>query len=134
LSVFQPVSFTGRDEDITPERRLRQRYTLSHLAKDVSSQVGKVEPTRDWFPISFISTFADFRTWSRGKSRIGARCPAACHPNCGVGTALMINKETKEWAPVPRFLDAEQLTKDVTAITDAARGKNFSNFMMAMAL
>jgi len=39
-----------------------------------------------------------------------------CHPNCGVGTALMINKETKEWAPVPRFLDAEQLTKDVTAI------------------
>jgi acylphosphatase len=57
-----------------------------------------------------------------------------CHPNCGVGTAMMINKETKEWAPVPRFLDAVQLTKDVTAITDAARGKNFSNFMMAMAL
>ena len=26
--AFQPVSFTGRDEDITPERRLRQRYTL----------------------------------------------------------------------------------------------------------
>jgi len=51
-----------------------------------------------------------------------------------VGTALMINKETKEWAPVPRFLDAVQLTKDVTDITDAARGKTFSNFMMAMAL
>ena len=46
----------------------------------------------------------------------------------------MINKETKEWAPVPRFLNATQLTKDVTAITDAARGKTFSNFMMAMAL
>ena len=59
--AFQPVSFTGRDEDITPERRLRQRYTLSHLAQDVSAQVGKVEPTRDWFPISFISTFAGFR-------------------------------------------------------------------------
>jgi hypothetical protein len=57
-----------------------------------------------------------------------------CHPNCGVGTALMINKETKEWAPVPRFLDAQQLTKDVAAITDANRGKGFSNFMMAMAL
>jgi hypothetical protein len=46
----------------------------------------------------------------------------------------MINKETKEWAPVPRFLDAPNLTKDVTAITDAARGKGFSNFMMALAL
>ena len=30
---FQPVSFTGRDEEITPERRIRQRYTLSHLAQ-----------------------------------------------------------------------------------------------------
>ena len=131
---FQPVSFTGRDEDITPERRLRQRYTLSHLAKDVSAQVGKVEPTRDWFPISFISTFAGFADMVKGNESQWGSLSCGCHPNCGVGTALMINKETKEWAPVPRFLDAEQLTKDVTAITDAARGKTFSNFMMAMAL
>src|SRR5215468_10180646 len=131
---FQPVSFTGRDEDITPERRLRQRYTLSHLAKDVSAQVGKVEPTRDWFPISFISTFAGFADMVKGTESQWGSLSCGCHPNCGVGTALMINKETKEWAPVPRFLDATQLTKDVTAITDAARGKGFSNFMMAMAL
>src|SRR5882757_5064049 len=131
---FQPVSFTGRDEDITPERRLRQRYTLSHLAQDVSSQVGKVEPTRDWFPISFISTFAGFSDMVKGQESNWGSLSCGCHPNCGVGTALMINKETKEWAPVPRFLDAQQLTKDVTAITDAARGKNFSNLMMAMAL
>src|SRR5438132_740191 len=131
---FQPVSFTGRDEDITPERRLRQRYTLSHLAKDVSTQVGKVEPTRDWFPISFVSTFAGFSDMVKGPESQWGSLSCGCHPNCGVGTALMINKETKEWAPVPRFLDAVQLTKDVTDITDAARGKNFSNFMMAMAL
>src|SRR5438034_6697148 len=131
---FQPVSFTGRDEDITPERRLRQRYTLSHLAKDVSNQVGKVEPTRDWFPISFISTFAGFADMVKGNESQWGSLSCGCHPNCGVGTAIMINKETKEWAPVPRFLDAQQLTKDVTAITDAARGKTFSNFMMGMAL
>jgi uncharacterized radical SAM superfamily Fe-S cluster-containing enzyme len=131
---FQPVSFTGRDEDITPERRLRQRYTLSHLAKDVSAQVGKVEPTRDWFPISLFSTFAGFSDMVKGQDSQWGSLSCGCHPNCGVGTALMINKETKEWAPVPRFLDAVQLTKDVTDITDAARGKNFSNFMMAMAL
>ena len=46
----------------------------------------------------------------------------------------MVNKFTKEWAPVPRFLDAQGLTRDVNAITDAARGKSFSNFMMALAL
>jgi 7,8-dihydro-6-hydroxymethylpterin dimethyltransferase len=131
---FQPVSFTGRDEDITPERRLRQRYTLSHLAQDVSKQVGRIEPHRDWFPISFISTFAGFADMVKGNESQWGALSCGCHPNCGVGTAMMINKETKEWAPVPRFLDAVQLTKDVTDITDAARGKNFSNFMMAMAL
>src|SRR5207237_7983570 len=45
--AFQPVSFTGRDEDITPERRLRQRYTLSHMALDVKKQVGITAPPRD---------------------------------------------------------------------------------------
>ncbi len=123
--AFQPVSFTGRDEDITPERRMRQRYTLSHLAQDVSKQVGKVEPTRDWFPISFIATFAGFADLSHGPEAQWGSVSCGCHPNCGVGTALMINKETKEWAPVPRFLNVPQLVKDVTEITDAARGKKF---------
>src|ERR671915_243172 len=57
---FQPVSFTGRDEEITPERRQAQRYTLSHLAHDVKNQTGLGEPTRDWFPISFMNTFTDW--------------------------------------------------------------------------
>ena len=34
---FQPVSFSGRDEAITDERRQAQRYTLSHLAHDVKT-------------------------------------------------------------------------------------------------
>jgi len=46
----------------------------------------------------------------------------------------MINKETKEWAPVPRFLDVPQLVKDVTAITDAARSTKFTKMMMGLAL
>ncbi len=54
---FQPVSFTGRDEEVTPERRAAQRYTLSHLAHDVKNQTGLGEPIRDWFPISFMGTF-----------------------------------------------------------------------------
>ena len=131
---FQPVSFTGRDEDITPERRLKQRYTLSHLAQDVSKQVGKVEPTRDWFPISLISVFAGFADLVHGPDTQWGSLSCGCHPNCGVGTAVMINKETKEWAPVPRFLDVPQLVKDVTAITDAARGTKFTKMMMGLAL
>src|SRR4029077_5980726 len=37
---FQPVSFTGRDEDVADDVRARQRYTLSHLAHDVKKQTG----------------------------------------------------------------------------------------------
>jgi hypothetical protein len=48
--------------------------------------------------------------------------------------SLVINKETKEMAPVPQFLNIPQLIQDVQKVTDAARGKRFSNFMMGLAL
>jgi 7,8-dihydro-6-hydroxymethylpterin dimethyltransferase len=132
--AFQPVSFTGRDEDITPQRRLRQRYTLAHLAGDVKKQIGITEPTRDWFPISMFSAFADFADLVKGPEAQWGMVSCGCHPNCGVGTALMINKETKEWAPVPEFLNVPGLVKDIQKITDAGRSKNFSNFMLAMGI
>ena len=65
---FQPVSFTGRDEEVTVERREAQRYTLSHLAHDVKNQIGIGEPMRDWFPISFIGTFTDWADLVHGPS------------------------------------------------------------------
>ncbi len=130
---FQPVSFTGRDEDITDERRLRQRYTLSHLAHDVKNQTGYTEPTRDWFPISLMGAFADFADLVHGPNAEWGQASCGCHPNCGVGTAMMINKETKEMAPVPQFLNIPGLLKDMQKLTDAARGKWFSNLMMGLA-
>ncbi len=132
--AFQPVSFTGRDEDITPERRARQRYTLSHMAADVKTQLGITEPTRDWFPLSLMGAFADFADMVHGPEAQWGQVSCGCHPNCGVGTALMINKENKEWAPVSEFLNIPGLVKDMQKITDAGRGKKFSNLMMGLAL
>ncbi len=54
---FQPVSFTGRDEDISDEERHRKRYTTSHLARDLSRYYdGKIDPYRDWYPFPFRSS------------------------------------------------------------------------------
>jgi uncharacterized radical SAM superfamily Fe-S cluster-containing enzyme len=131
---FQPVSFTGRDEEVTDERRRRQRYTLCHMAQDVKDQLGISEPTRDWFPISLMSVFADFADLVHGAQRDWGHLNCGCHPNCGVGTAFMINKATKERAMVPEFMNIPQLVRDTQKITDAARSKKFSNFMMALAL
>jgi uncharacterized radical SAM superfamily Fe-S cluster-containing enzyme len=131
---FQPVSFTGRDEEITAQRRLQQRYTLSHLAHDVKNQVGITEPTRDWFPLSLMGAFADFADLVHGPNAEWGQVSCGCHPNCGVGTAVMIDKENREMRPVPEFLNIPGLVKDMQKITDAARGKWMSNVMMGLTL
>jgi uncharacterized radical SAM superfamily Fe-S cluster-containing enzyme len=131
---FQPVSFTGRDEEITPERRKAQRYTLSHLAHDVKGQTGLGEPVRDWFPISFMGTFTDWADLVHGPSAEWGNLTCGCHPNCGVGMAVMIDKETKEAVPVTAFLNADQLAKDLVKVNDAARGRKLSVLGMALAL
>ncbi len=131
---FQPVSFTGRDEEITSERRKAQRYTLSHLAHDVKNQTGLGEPTRDWFPISFMGTFTDWADVVKGPENEWGNLTCGCHPNCGVGMAVMIDKETKEAVPVTAFLKAEQLAKDVAQVTDGGRGRMASIVGMALAL
>ncbi len=131
---FQPVSFTGRDEEVTPERRAAQRYTLSHLAHDVKNQTGIGEPTRDWFPISYMNTFTDWAdVVKQGQGEFG-NLSCGCHPNCGIGMAVMVDKETKEAVPVTAFLRSNQLSKDVAAVNDAARGKTLSLIGMALAV
>ena len=131
---FQPVSFTGRDEAITDERRQAQRYTLSHLAHDVKSQVGIGEPVRDWFPISFMSTFSDFADLIHGPDANWGQLSCGCHPNCGTGMAIMCDKETKEYVPVTAFLNADRLAKDIARVNDAARGRFLSMAGVTLAL
>ena len=55
--AYQPVSFTGRDEDISDEDRIEQRYTLSHLAHDLAKHTGYLDPMRDFFPLSALGPF-----------------------------------------------------------------------------
>jgi len=131
---FQPVSFTGRDEAISDDRRHAQRYTLSHLAHDLKNQMGIGEPERDWFPISFMSTFSDWADLVHGPQHEWGQLSCGCHPNCGVGLAIMVDKETKERAPVTSFLNAERLAKDVARVNDAARGKFLSVVGVALSL
>jgi uncharacterized radical SAM superfamily Fe-S cluster-containing enzyme len=133
---FQPVSFTGRDEAITDDRRKAQRYTLSHLAHDVKGQTGLGEPARDWFPISFMSTFSDWADLMHVNDLKNdwGQLSCGCHPNCGTGMAVMIDKETKEAVPVTAFLHGDQLAKDIAKVNDASRGKFLSGLGMALCL
>ncbi len=116
---FQPVSFTGRDEDISDEDRLRQRYTLSHLAHDVKKQTGISEPLRDWFPLSAIGPFSDLTDMMKGPDQEWGTLKCGCHPNCGTGMILMVDKQKKRWLPMTEFFNLDQMLKDVQEIVDA---------------
>ena len=112
---------------------MAQRYTLANLAHDVKNQTGLGEPARDWFPLSFISTFSDWSDLVHGPEHQWGQLSCGCHPNCGVGMAVMVDKETGESAPVTSFWNADQLAKDVARVNDAARGKWLSIIGMALA-
>ncbi len=121
---FQPVSFTGRDEEITDERRHRERYTTSHLAREFQRwSGGKIDPHRDWFPLGAgapLTALADHI--SSPHDRFGGMC-VSCHPDCGSCVFLVVNNKTKEYAPLSQFFNLEQFIQDTLIITDSARGK-----------
>jgi uncharacterized radical SAM superfamily Fe-S cluster-containing enzyme len=131
---FQPVSFTGRDEEISDEERHRKRYTLSHLAEDLKRQTGVTDPLRDWFPLSASSALSHVTDLMKGPGADWGSLSCGCHPDCGVGMGFMVSKKTKAWAPLSDFLDVEQVLKDATAIADSARGRVLTTVQTALSL
>jgi hypothetical protein len=131
---FQPVSFTGRDEDISDEDRQARRYTLSHLARDLKQQTGVSEPLRDWFPLSASSVFSDVTDLMHGPAADWGSLKCGCHPNCGIGTGFIVSKKTHAWAPVSAFIDVERMMQDARQIADAARSPRLTRLQTAISL
>jgi uncharacterized radical SAM superfamily Fe-S cluster-containing enzyme len=133
--AFQPVSFTGRDEDIDDVTRQRQRYTLSQMTEDLRSQLAADwQPLRDWFPLSSYSAFTSIMDMLQGADAPWGWSSCNCHPNCGIFTLLVVNRNTKEWTPLFKFFDYENFIRDVAVITDTARGKSFAKVQLALAI
>ena len=133
--VFQPVSFTGRDESIEDESRHAQRYTLSQLVEDLQSQLrGNPKPMCDWFPLSTYSAFTSVMDILQGPEASWGWSACNCHPNCGVFTLLVVNRRTQEWVPLFEFFDYERFMRDVKIITDTARGKVLTETQLGLAI
>ena len=131
---FQPISFTGRDEDVSDEERMAKRYTLGHLAHDLKSQLGITEPMRDWVPLSAMNPFSDFVDLLQGPDSAFGSLNCGCHPNCGIGTILLVNKQTKEMAPLAQFLNIDQLLEDVQQIADRSLSKPWALTALALSV
>ena len=80
---FQPVSFTGRDEE-NDERRFRQRHAFASAG--TSSQLG-VRNRSGMVPISLIVS-SDFGDLVHGPQANWGHLCCSCYPDCGVGTGF----------------------------------------------
>jgi hypothetical protein len=131
---FQPVSFSGRCEDISDERRRSERYTLSHLVHDVHDQTGLTEPLRDWFPLGAMNPFSDLADLLLGPDSPFGALKCGCHPHCGVGTILLVHKRTRQMVPVSAFVDLERLLADVQVVVDSGHGRSATVAALAVAV
>jgi uncharacterized radical SAM superfamily Fe-S cluster-containing enzyme len=121
LLSFQPVSFTGRDEAISDQRRAAQRYTIADLAHDVKRQTGLGDPVRDWFPISLVGGLGDWADLMHGPSAEWGHLNCGCHPDCGAGMVVMVDKETKERTIFTHFFNVERASRDTAIVSSAVR-------------
>ena len=125
--AFQPVSFTGRDEEVSDEVRLRQRYTTSHLAHDLARYYeGRIDPYRDWYPLGASTAFAALADHLGGPERDFGQLNCGCHPNCGAATMMVANSRTGQWATLMSFFDLERFFRDLDVVVDSARGRTLT--------
>ena len=92
----------GATRTSTTRRANQQRYTLSHLAHDVKDQAGIGEPharlvSRSRRP----DPFSDLKDLLGGLESEWGSFKCGCHPNCGIGTMLLVDEKTKEAVTVP---------------------------------
>src|SRR6185295_1251056 len=66
----------------------------SHLAHDLKTQLGVTEPMRDWFPLSAMNPFSDVVDRLLDPKAEFGSLKCGCHPNCGIGTVLLVHKKT----------------------------------------
>ncbi len=119
---FQPVSFTGRDEDIGDEERDAKRYTLSHLAHDLHEQIG-----RDRAAARLVPALGDGavrrpdRPHARRSAPSGARSSAAATRTAASAPRSSSTRRREQMVPLAQVLDLEGLLADIQEITDAAQ-------------
>ncbi|MBZ5687740.1 MAG: radical SAM protein [Acidobacteriia bacterium] len=130
--IFQPVMFSGRDENISPDERYARRYPVSQIAYDLQAQTSfGWEPMRDWFPVSAYAAFANLCDVLHPEAALGSLF-CDIHPNQGMFSPILINSTTREIVPVAKFFDVEQFLRDVSVITDLGRGPAITKAMVAM--
>ena len=93
-------------------RRAPRRAALHPVATwptTSRTRPASASPSATGSPSRFMSTFSDWADLVHGPNADWGQLSCGCHPNCGIGMALMIDKETKEAVPVTAFLECRSV-------------------------
>ena len=117
------------------ERLFQHGYTYGGVAASCAAALASIEVIEEEGLLASVPHRSEMVRHEleriASKSRIAG--DVRCHGML-FGIELVIDKETKESVPVPQFLNIPGLVADMRKVTDAARGKTFSNLMMGLAL
>ncbi|MFA5382121.1 MAG: radical SAM protein [Candidatus Micrarchaeia archaeon] len=100
---FQPISFCGRMDD---REREEQRYTISDLIKDISTQSNGEISENDFYPVPVVLPMINFIQTYTNQTQIAF----SVHPLCGSATYIF-KDEKGNLIPMPRFLNVDKFTK-----------------------
>jgi len=132
--LFQPVMFTGRDQNIPTEERYARRYPLSQLAYDLQEESAfDWQPLRDWFPVSTYGIFAHLCDVLNPSAEVGSLFVDS-HPDHGIFSPMLVDRQNKEVVPIPAFFNFERFTRDLIEITDSARGPKATKALATLSL
>ncbi len=126
---WQPVAFTGR---IDFEKRLKMRFTMADLARCLEEQTGgKVKMLRDWYPLNFVEPYSRLL-----EALTGEPYPAVtCHPHCGAGTYIIVDRYTKEYRTIPEFVDVEGFMKKLDNLANILANRRwFKKLTLTLAM
>jgi 7,8-dihydro-6-hydroxymethylpterin dimethyltransferase len=130
--VFQPIMFAGRDRRVDADRRYGQRYTLSQLAQDLSSQThNDWQPLRDWFPTSVLSRFTSVLDLLNSETLEEGSVSPNEHPDWSIMSPLLVNRRSHSWVPITRFFDLERFINDLRAMAHAKHTKRILQLELA---
>lgn len=104
---FQPISFVGKIENITEEKRKEERITYSEMIRIAEEQLdGDIKAKEDWYPVPFVLPVSKLVETLKGEPQV----EFTAHPSCGVATYAFLD-ENNELIPITDFVDVEGLMK-----------------------
>ncbi|MCD6383093.1 MAG: radical SAM protein [Thermoplasmata archaeon] len=109
---FQPVSFSGR---INQDQRIKGRYTIGDLIRDLAEQTDYLDGPEDFFPIPAAAILSELVSQIAKEPKVAF----TTHPHCGSATYLFKEQGSGRIISIARFLDADGLLDEALELVQS---------------